>query len=86
MKFLTRKGFLIEEQGMTYRADTDPDLALRAPASGGLHLSGAVTAGSASAAASDTMPRMPHQPTMITFCQAGLGSVSRICRLSRLGK
>ena len=34
-RFLTRKGFLIEEQGMTYLADTDPDLALgplRAPA------------------------------------------------------
>jgi hypothetical protein len=28
MKFLTRKGYLIEEQGMTYLADTDPDLAL----------------------------------------------------------
>ncbi|MDQ3774070.1 MAG: hypothetical protein M3461_06730 [Pseudomonadota bacterium] len=28
MKFLTRNGFLIEEQGMTYLADTDPDLAL----------------------------------------------------------
>jgi len=28
-KFLTRKGFLIEEQGMTYVADTDPDLAFR---------------------------------------------------------
>ena len=28
MKFLTRKGFLIEEQGMTYLTDTDPDLAL----------------------------------------------------------
>ncbi len=28
MKFLTRKGFLIEEQGMTYPTDTDPDLAL----------------------------------------------------------
>jgi putative zinc-binding metallo-peptidase len=28
-KFLTRKGFLIEEQGMTYLTDTDPDLALR---------------------------------------------------------
>jgi putative transposase len=28
MKFLTRKGFLIEEQGMSYLADTDPDLAL----------------------------------------------------------
>ena len=28
MKFLTRKGFLIEEQGMTYLADTDRDLAL----------------------------------------------------------
>jgi len=28
MKFLTRKGFLIEEQRMTYIADTDPDLAL----------------------------------------------------------
>ena len=26
MKFLTRKGFLIEEQGMTYLADTDLDL------------------------------------------------------------
>jgi hypothetical protein len=25
MRFLTRKGFLIEEQGMTYLADTDPD-------------------------------------------------------------
>ena len=25
MKFLTRKGFLIEEQGMSYLADTDPD-------------------------------------------------------------
>jgi hypothetical protein len=25
---LTRKDFLIEEQGMTYLADTDPDLAL----------------------------------------------------------
>jgi len=25
---LTRKGFLIEEQGMRYLADTDPDLAL----------------------------------------------------------
>ncbi|MGH8473873.1 MAG: IS91 family transposase, partial [Gammaproteobacteria bacterium] len=28
MKFLTRKGFLIEEQGMSYLADTDPDLEL----------------------------------------------------------
>jgi hypothetical protein len=28
MKVLTRKGFLIEEQGMTYLADTDPDTAL----------------------------------------------------------
>ena len=28
MKFLTRKGFLIEEQGMTTLAETDPDLAL----------------------------------------------------------
>ena len=28
MKFLTRKGYLIEEQGMTYLADTDPDPAL----------------------------------------------------------
>jgi hypothetical protein len=28
MKFLTRKGILMEEQGMTYLADTDPDLAL----------------------------------------------------------
>ena len=27
MKFLTRKGYLIEEQGMTYLADTDPNLA-----------------------------------------------------------
>ena len=25
MKFLTRKGFLIEEQGMSYLADSDPD-------------------------------------------------------------
>ena len=28
MKLLTGKGFLIEEQEMTYLADTDPDLAL----------------------------------------------------------
>jgi hypothetical protein len=28
MKFLTRKGYLIEEQGMSYLADTDADLAL----------------------------------------------------------
>ena len=28
MKFLTRKGFLIEEQGMTYLCETDPDPAL----------------------------------------------------------
>ena len=28
MKFLTRKGFLIEEQGMSYLADTDPDTPL----------------------------------------------------------
>jgi hypothetical protein len=28
MRFLTRKGFLIEEQSMTYLADTDPDTAL----------------------------------------------------------
>ena len=28
MKFLTRKGYLIEEQGMTYLTDTDPDPAL----------------------------------------------------------
>jgi hypothetical protein len=28
MRFLTRKGFLIEEQGMTYLADTDPDTPL----------------------------------------------------------
>jgi len=28
MKFLVRKGFLIEQQGMSYLADTDPDLAL----------------------------------------------------------
>ena len=28
MKLLTRKGFLIEEQGMSYLADSDPDLAL----------------------------------------------------------
>ena len=30
MRLLTRKGFLIEEQGMTYLADTDPDLTLGA--------------------------------------------------------
>ena len=28
MKFLTRKGYLIEEQGMTYLAATSPDTAL----------------------------------------------------------
>ncbi|MGH8606623.1 MAG: hypothetical protein ACREX9_04125, partial [Gammaproteobacteria bacterium] len=28
MKLLTRKGFLIEEPGMSYLADSDPDLAL----------------------------------------------------------
>ena len=28
MKFLTRKGYLIEEQGTTYLTDTDLDLAL----------------------------------------------------------
>jgi hypothetical protein len=28
MKFLTRRGFLIAEQGTTYLTDTDPDLAL----------------------------------------------------------
>ena len=28
MRLLTRKGYLIEEQGMTYLADTDPDTAL----------------------------------------------------------
>jgi hypothetical protein len=28
MKLLTRKGFLIEEQGMSYLADTDPDIVL----------------------------------------------------------
>jgi hypothetical protein len=28
MQFLTRKGFLIKEQGMSYLADTGPDLAL----------------------------------------------------------
>ncbi len=28
MTFLTRKGFLIEEQGMSYLADTDPDIVL----------------------------------------------------------
>jgi hypothetical protein len=28
MKFLTRKGFPIEEQGMSYLADTDPDRGL----------------------------------------------------------
>ena len=28
MKFLTRKGYLIQEQGMTYLTDTDLDLAL----------------------------------------------------------
>jgi hypothetical protein len=28
MKFLTRKGFFIEEHGMSYLADSDPDLAL----------------------------------------------------------
>jgi hypothetical protein len=28
MKFLTRKGFLIEEQGMSYLDDSDPDRAL----------------------------------------------------------
>jgi hypothetical protein len=28
MKFLTRKGFLIEEQGVSYLADTDPDRGL----------------------------------------------------------
>ena len=31
MKFLTRRGFLIEEQGMSYLADTDPDRALGSP-------------------------------------------------------
>jgi hypothetical protein len=28
MRLLTRKGYLIEEQGMTYLADTDPEAAL----------------------------------------------------------
>jgi len=35
MNFLTRKGFLIEEQGMTYLADSDPDPALGPPGSDG---------------------------------------------------
>ena len=38
MKFLTRKGYLIEEQGMTYLTDTDLDPVLGPPAGGGLHL------------------------------------------------
>ncbi len=28
MRLLTRKGFLIEEHGMSYLADTDPDIVL----------------------------------------------------------
>jgi hypothetical protein len=28
MRLLTRKGYLIEEQGMTYLCDADPDLVL----------------------------------------------------------
>ena len=36
MMLLTRKGYLIEEQGMTYLADTDRDTALAPHAAGGL--------------------------------------------------
>jgi hypothetical protein len=38
MKFLTRKGYLIEEQGMTYLGDTGPETALGPRRAGGLHL------------------------------------------------
>jgi len=41
MKLLTRKGYLIEEQGMTYLAEADPETALaplkRQPAPTALH-------------------------------------------------
>ena len=38
LKFLTRKGYLIEEQGMTYLGDTGPETALGPRRAGGLHL------------------------------------------------
>ncbi len=38
MRLLTRQGYLVEEQGMTYLADPDPESALVPLQSGGLHL------------------------------------------------
>ena len=38
MRLLTRQGFLIEEQGMTYLAEADRDQRAFAPASGLMHL------------------------------------------------
>jgi hypothetical protein len=38
MKFLTRKGYLIEEPGMAYLADPGPETALGPRRAGGLHL------------------------------------------------
>lgn len=39
MKRLTRQGYLVEEEGMTYLADIDPDNPLTPPASGLVHVS-----------------------------------------------
>ncbi len=39
LRLLTRTGYLIEEQGMTYLAEADSDSVLAPEASSGLHLS-----------------------------------------------
>ncbi len=65
MKLLTRKGYLIEEQGMTTLAATSPDTAARAPASGGLHLPHCAWApgGAESAEPANPVPSQAAPPT-----------------------
>lgn len=55
MKRLTRLGYLVEEEGMSYLADLDPDNPLAPPAGGLLHLPH--RAGAATAPASDLLSR-----------------------------
>ena len=74
LKLLTRPGYLIEEQGMSYLAEAESDSPLTPEAGGGLHLSHC--AGAAGRAKS-TEPANRPQPTG-RFHAAGLRQRARL--------
>ncbi|MCI0348151.1 MAG: hypothetical protein L0Z53_01890 [Acidobacteriales bacterium] len=69
MRLLTRQGYVIEEQGMTYLGDTDPEAAL-APLQQALHLPHSVRpAGGSEGADLTNAPQPSSTAHAATLCQ-----------------